>query len=200
MVHERVGDRGTPQANRDFKRSCRGEAWRWLFRVVLSPEGYTSGTKSAIITIAGIAIRFCTNSSGGERWHLRRAYPFVSIDQRWTANQRTTLYQPRHPPGAKAQYLVCCVRSHSTPPRPNPCVYHLRRENRWGFFMMAAIAAQLGTGWLRAKALEGKHSNFSVFHRVTINESNFSTSLNPEKKQIIDNNKLSRFRGRWRCI
>ena len=41
-----------------------------------------------------------------------------------------------------------------------------RSPNRWGFYMMSAIFLQILTGWLRTKALEGKYSNFSRFHRV----------------------------------
>lgn len=33
--------------------------------------------------------------------------------------------------------------------------------------MLAAVAAQLLTGWLRVKALDGTYSNFSTFSRVS---------------------------------
>ena len=42
------------------------------------------------------------------------------------------------------------------------------RWHRWGFYMIAAIAFQISTGYLRQKALEGKHSNFSLFNRVSV--------------------------------
>lgn len=35
-----------------------------------------------------------------------------------------------------------------------------------GFYMIAAIALQLFTGWMRVRALEAKGSNFSLLHRV----------------------------------
>lgn len=42
------------------------------------------------------------------------------------------------------------------------------RWRRWGFFMIGAIALQVLTGFLRNMALEAKHSNFSLLHRVRI--------------------------------
>lgn len=36
----------------------------------------------------------------------------------------------------------------------------------WGYYLIAGVATQIFTGWLRTKALEAKHSNFSVLHRV----------------------------------
>ncbi|CAM9611494.1 unnamed protein product, partial [Ascophyllum nodosum] len=44
--------------------------------------------------------------------------------------------------------------------------FHDSRHAKWGFYMIAAIAFQISTGYLRQKALEGKHSNFSLFNRV----------------------------------
>ncbi|CAN0197906.1 unnamed protein product, partial [Ascophyllum nodosum] len=43
---------------------------------------------------------------------------------------------------------------------------HDSRHAQWGFYVIAAIAFQISTGYLRQKALEGKHSNFSIFNRV----------------------------------
>lgn len=37
---------------------------------------------------------------------------------------------------------------------------------RWGFYMIAAVFMQVVTGFLRQRALEGKHSNFCMLHRV----------------------------------
>lgn len=34
--------------------------------------------------------------------------------------------------------------------------------------MMAAVALQIVTGWMRVRALEAKGSNFSLFHRVRV--------------------------------
>ncbi|CAM9379499.1 unnamed protein product [Ectocarpus sp. 13 AM-2016] len=35
----------------------------------------------------------------------------------------------------------------------------------WGYYMIAAVALQIFTGWMRTKGLEAKHSNFSLLHR-----------------------------------
>ncbi|CAB1101232.1 unnamed protein product [Ectocarpus sp. CCAP 1310/34] len=35
----------------------------------------------------------------------------------------------------------------------------------WGYYMIAAVAMQIFTGWMRTKGLEAKHSNFSLLHR-----------------------------------
>lgn len=52
----------------------------------------------------------------------------------------------------------------SPPPRLSLC----NKRNRWGYYMMAAIAAQIGSGWLRVKALMGEYSNFALLHRVRL--------------------------------
>lgn len=39
-------------------------------------------------------------------------------------------------------------------------------RNKPGFYMIGAISLQLLTGWMRARGLEAKGSNFSLFHRV----------------------------------
>lgn len=39
--------------------------------------------------------------------------------------------------------------------------------------MIAGITMQIVTGFLRQNALEGKHSNFSMLHRVSVNRKNF---------------------------
>ena len=36
----------------------------------------------------------------------------------------------------------------------------------WGYYMIAAVAMQIFTGWMRTKGLEAKHANFSMLHRV----------------------------------
>lgn len=36
----------------------------------------------------------------------------------------------------------------------------------WGYYMIAAVAMQIFTDWMRTKGLEAKHSNFSLLHRV----------------------------------
>lgn len=38
---------------------------------------------------------------------------------------------------------------------------------RWGYYMIAAVALELFSGWMRTKGLEAKHANFSLLHRVT---------------------------------
>lgn len=43
---------------------------------------------------------------------------------------------------------------------------HITDHARWGFLMIAGVAAQLFTGWIRMKGLEAKHANFSSLHRV----------------------------------
>ena len=43
---------------------------------------------------------------------------------------------------------------------------HTTEHAHWGFYMIAAVAAQIFTGWMRTKGLEGKHANFSFLHRV----------------------------------
>ena len=40
------------------------------------------------------------------------------------------------------------------------------RRRSLGFYMVAAVSLQLATGWARARALEAKEKNFSLFHRV----------------------------------
>ncbi|CAN0347517.1 unnamed protein product, partial [Scytosiphon promiscuus] len=35
----------------------------------------------------------------------------------------------------------------------------------WGYYMIAAVALQIFTGWLRTKGLEAKQFNFSYLHR-----------------------------------
>ncbi|CAM9534507.1 unnamed protein product [Ascophyllum nodosum] len=42
---------------------------------------------------------------------------------------------------------------------------HRSSHAHWGYYMIAAVAAQIFTGWMRCKGLEAKHSNFSSFHR-----------------------------------
>lgn len=37
----------------------------------------------------------------------------------------------------------------------------------WGYYLIAAVALQIFTGWLRTKGLEAKQSNFSFLHRVS---------------------------------
>lgn len=43
---------------------------------------------------------------------------------------------------------------------------HGSQHAYWGYYMIAAVVAQVLTGWLRVKGLEGKNANFSLFHRV----------------------------------
>ena len=45
---------------------------------------------------------------------------------------------------------------------------HRSSHAHWGYYMIAAVAAQIFTGWMRCKGLEAKHSNFSSFHRVRL--------------------------------
>ncbi|CAN0184392.1 unnamed protein product, partial [Scytosiphon promiscuus] len=42
---------------------------------------------------------------------------------------------------------------------------HNSEHAHWGYYMIAAVIAQVLTGWLRVKGLEGKNANFSNFHR-----------------------------------
>lgn len=37
----------------------------------------------------------------------------------------------------------------------------------WGYYMIAAVVAQVLSGWLRVKGLNGENANFSLFHRVS---------------------------------
>ncbi|CAM9174754.1 unnamed protein product, partial [Laminaria digitata] len=43
---------------------------------------------------------------------------------------------------------------------------HNSQHAKWGFYMIGAVFLQLMTGWARARALEAKGSNFSLFHRM----------------------------------
>lgn len=43
---------------------------------------------------------------------------------------------------------------------------HTTDHAHWGYYMIAAVALQLLTGWMRTKGLEAKHANFSLLHRV----------------------------------
>lgn len=43
---------------------------------------------------------------------------------------------------------------------------HTTEHAHWGYYMTAAVATQIFTGWIRKKGLEAKHANFSVLHRV----------------------------------
>lgn len=36
----------------------------------------------------------------------------------------------------------------------------------WGYYLIAAVAMQVISGWVRVKALEAKQANYSYFHRV----------------------------------
>eukprot|EP00904_Undaria_pinnatifida_P011028 jgi/Undpi1/7055/HiC_scaffold_21.g09529.m1 len=42
---------------------------------------------------------------------------------------------------------------------------HTSKHAHLGYYMIAAVAAQVFTGWIRTKGLEAKHANFSVLHR-----------------------------------
>eukprot|EP00904_Undaria_pinnatifida_P011031 jgi/Undpi1/7058/HiC_scaffold_21.g09532.m1 len=42
---------------------------------------------------------------------------------------------------------------------------HTTKHAHWGYYMIAAVAAQVITGWIRTKGLEAKHANFSFVHR-----------------------------------
>lgn len=44
---------------------------------------------------------------------------------------------------------------------------HTTDHAHWGYYMIAAVAAQIFTGWMRTKGLEAKHANFSLIHRVS---------------------------------
>lgn len=44
---------------------------------------------------------------------------------------------------------------------------HSTLHAHWGFYMIAAVAMQVLTGWIRKKGLEAKHANFSFLHRVS---------------------------------
>lgn len=43
---------------------------------------------------------------------------------------------------------------------------HTTKHAHWGFYMIAAVAIQIFTGFMRTKGLEAKHANFSFVHRV----------------------------------
>ena len=43
---------------------------------------------------------------------------------------------------------------------------HGTSHAHWGYYMIAAVATQIFTGWIRTKGLEAKHANFSFLHRV----------------------------------
>lgn len=43
---------------------------------------------------------------------------------------------------------------------------HTSEHAHWGYYMIAAVALQLFTGFMRTKGLEAKHANFSFLHRV----------------------------------
>ena len=45
---------------------------------------------------------------------------------------------------------------------------HTTKHAHWGYYMIAAVAAQVFTGWMRTKGLKAEHSNFSFLHRVRV--------------------------------
>lgn len=49
-------------------------------------------------------------------------------------------------------------------------------HSRWGYYMVAGVAVQVFTGWLRTQGLKGNGANFSYMHRVRIT-SLFRTSI-----------------------
>ncbi|CAN0025142.1 unnamed protein product, partial [Ectocarpus sp. 6 AP-2014] len=42
---------------------------------------------------------------------------------------------------------------------------HQNEHAHWGYYMIAAVIAQVLSGWLRVKGLGGKNANFCLFHR-----------------------------------
>ena len=44
---------------------------------------------------------------------------------------------------------------------------HTTKHAHWGYYMIAAVALQVFTGFMRTKGLEAKHANFSYLHRVS---------------------------------
>lgn len=45
---------------------------------------------------------------------------------------------------------------------------HTTSHAHWGYYMIAAVAIQILTGFMRVKGLEAKHANFSFLHRVSV--------------------------------
>eukprot|EP00903_Cladosiphon_okamuranus_P015565 g14370.t1 len=43
---------------------------------------------------------------------------------------------------------------------------HTSEHAHWGYYMIAAVALQIFTGFMRTKGLEAKHANFSFLHRL----------------------------------
>ena len=56
---------------------------------------------------------------------------------------------------------------------------HESSHAHWGYYMIAAVAAQIFTGMMRTKALEAKHANFSFLHRVRMANLSLGGLLNP---------------------
>lgn len=47
---------------------------------------------------------------------------------------------------------------------------HTTPHAHWGYYMIAAVAVQVFTGFMRTKGLEAKHANFSYLHRVRVSK------------------------------
>lgn len=77
---------------------------------------------------------------------------------------------------------------------------HDSEHANWGYYMIAAVAVQLLTGSIRARGLEGKIANYSLFHRVSnvSHRDGFYPSATHSNFLYFVNTGISRH-GRWMC-